>query len=188
MVYGDSLSAGYGLATQTDWVNLLRHRLAQAGYPDEVVNESISGETTAGGRSRIRGALSAYHPAIVILELGANDGLRGLPITSAQGNLAAIIAACQAAHAQVLLVGMRLPPNYGPPYTQDFQDMYADLARRYRLPLVPFMMAGFAADRSLFQADNLHPNARAQPLMLANIWKALAPLLKRPRDAAPARR
>ncbi len=188
MVYGDSLSAGYGLPTQTDWVTLLRHRLTQAGYPDQVVNESISGETTAGGRYRIRGALSAHHPAIVILELGANDGLRGLPIASAQDNLAAIITACQGAQAKVLLVGMRLPPNYGPPYTQAFQAMYATLARRYRVPLVPFMMAGFATDRSLFQADNIHPGARAQPLVLANIWKGLAPLLKRPRGAAPAKR
>lgn len=179
MVFGDSLSAAYGLAQESGWVHLLEQRLAQEKFGYPVVNASISGETTAGGRQRIEQSLAQHRPAIVIVELGANDGLRGLPLTAMEDNLEAIIRACRRHGARVLLVGMRLPPNYGIAYAQKFQDTYLQLAKRHKLGPVPFLLEGFADRRELFQADNLHPTAQAQPLILENIWRPLRALLKR---------
>jgi len=179
MVFGDSLSAAYGIPRESGWVHLLGQRLAQEKLAHRVVNASISGETTAGGRSRIEDTLAAHRPAIVIVELGANDGLRGLPLTAMQDNLDAIVQACRRHGARVLLVGLQLPPNYGMPYAQKFQDVYVQLARRHKLGFVPFLFEGFADRRELFQADNLHPTAQAQPLILDNVWPALRPMLKR---------
>lgn len=178
LVFGDSLSAGYGLATDAGWVRLLENRLRQQNYPYRVVNASISGETTLGGRSRIDEALKIHRPAIVILELGANDGLRGAPIDSIRANLEAIIERSRERHARVLLVGMRLPPNYGRGYSQKFQETFQDVAERERVPLVPFLFEGFALQRGYFQSDTVHPNQAAQPLMLETIWKELQPMLK----------
>lgn len=179
MVFGDSLSAAYGIAPESGWVHLLEQRLAQEKFGYPVVNASISGETTAGGRERIEQSLTQHRPAIVIVELGANDGLRGLSLTTMEGNLEAIIQACRHHGARVLLVGMRLPPNYGMAYAQKFQETYLQLAQRYKLGTVPFLLDGFADRRELFQADNLHPTAQAQPLILENIWRPLRGLLKR---------
>ena len=176
-MFGDSLSAGYGLQAGQGWVSLLERRLTDEGYGQRVVNASVSGETTAGGASRLPRAL-AHHPDILILELGANDGLRGLPLASARGSLSAMIAASQKAKARVLLVGVQLPPNYGPTYTQGFRELFGQLARDHRTALVPFLMEGVALKESLMQADGLHPNAAGQPLLLDNVWRALKPLLR----------
>lgn len=183
LVYGDSLSAAYGLAQREGWPALLQERLTTEKFNYQVMNASISGETTAGGASRIRATLATARPAVVILELGANDGLRGLPIEEMKRNLNRIIDACRDARAQVLMVGMRLPPNYGTRYTGAFAQAYADTAARYRLPLVPFLMEGFAEQRELFQSDGLHPVAAAEGRILDNIWPVLEPLL----TAAPRR-
>jgi len=176
-VFGDSLSAAYGLDAGQGWVNLLQQRLTKAGYGLKVVNASVSGETTSGGRNRLPRALEQHHPRIVILELGANDGLRGLPLPAARDNLAAMISAIKAQKARALLVGVQLPPNYGPAYTTRFRDLYTNLAREQKTALVPFLMEGVALDASLMQADGLHPNAAGQPRLLDNVWKALKPLL-----------
>jgi acyl-CoA thioesterase-1 len=148
------------------------------------VNASVSGETTSGGRSRLPRALDQHHPAVVILELGANDGLRGLPLATASANLGAMIDVIKASKAQVLLVGVELPPNYGPAYTSAFRRMYAELARQHHVALVPFLMEGVALDPRLMQADGLHPNAAGQPRLLDTVWKALQPLLGRPAKSA----
>jgi len=177
MVFGDSLSSGYGLPQDAGWVNLLKNRLLQQQLHYEVVNASISGETTRGGLSRISQSLAAHHPSIVILELGGNDGLRGQPVEATRDNLEGIIKACQQYGAKVLLIGMRLPPNYGMGYTQKFQSIYPELAKRYRLALTPYIFEGFGYDISMFQADGIHPGAAAQPIILDNIWKTLKPLL-----------
>jgi len=179
LVFGDSLSAAYGIPRESGWVHRLEQRLAQEKFAHRVINASISGETTAGGRSRIEDTLAQHRPAIVIVELGANDGLRGLPLAAMQENLEAVIAACRRHRARELLVGLQLPPNYGIAYAQKFQDVYGQLAKRHKLGMVPFLLDGFADNRELFQADNLHPTAQAQPLMLENVWPALRPLLKR---------
>ncbi|MEK6593742.1 MAG: arylesterase [Pseudomonadota bacterium] len=179
MVYGDSLSAGYGLPQQAGWTNLLPQRLHDDSFDYKVVNASISGETTLGGKNRIAQALSAHQPAIVILALGANDGLRGHNLETVRANLDAIIQACSKRNARVLLVGMRLPPNYGAAYTEKFHGIFRTLAQRRQLPLVPFLLDGFADNAALFQADGIHPTAQAQPLILENVWKILRPLLKR---------
>ena len=184
LVFGDSLSAGYGLAPDQGWASLLQPRLASRGYGQRVVNASVSGETTSGGRSRLPRALDQHHPAVVILEMGANDGLRGLPLATASANLGAMIDAIKASKAQVLLVGVELPPNYGPAYTSAFRKMYADLARQHHVALVPFLMEGVALDPRLMQADGLHPNAAGQPRLLDTVWKALQPLLGRPAKTA----
>ena len=184
LVFGDSLSAGYGLAPDQGWASLLQLRLASRGYGQRVVNASVSGETTSGGRSRLPRALDQHHPAVVILEMGANDGLRGLPLATASANLGAMIDAIKASKAQVLLVGVELPPNYGPAYTSAFRKMYADLARQHHVALVPFLMEGVALDPRLMQADGLHPNAAGQPRLLDTVWKALQPLLGRPAKTA----
>jgi len=184
LVFGDSLSAGYGLAPDQGWASLLQLRLASRGYGQRVVNASVSGETTSGGRSRLPRALDQHHPAVVILEMGANDGLRGLPLATASANLGAMIDAIKATKAQVLLVGVELPPNYGPAYTSAFRKMYADLARQHHVALVPFLMEGVALDPRLMRADGLHPNAAGQPRLLDTVWKALQPLLGRPAKTA----
>lgn len=178
LVLGDSLSAGYGLPAGQGWVNLLQARIGEAKLPYRVVNASISGETTLGGRNRIAEALSTHRPAVLILQLGANDGLRGQPLEATRDNLAAMIKAAKDARSAVLLVGMQLPPNYGIAYTQKFRELYAGLAREQRVRLVPFLMEGFADDMSMFQPDGIHPTAAAQPRMLDNVWKQLRPLLK----------
>jgi acyl-CoA thioesterase-1 len=177
LVYGDSLSAAYGIAQSRGWASLLAERLKRE-QPDYIVaNASISGETTAGGLARIDNVLQKK-PQIVILELGANDGLRGLPVAQMRKNLAAMIERSQKAGARVLLVGMKLPPNYGPEYTEAFESAYAELAKRYKTALVPFFMEGFAEKQELFQPDRIHPTEAAQPLLLERVWKTLQPLLK----------
>lgn len=178
LVFGDSLSAGYGLQTSQAWPTLLQQRLDHNPQKARVVNASISGETSAGGRSRLPAALAQYKPAIVILELGANDGLRGLPITAMQDNLGAMIRNIHQTGARVLLVGVRLPPNYGRAYTEKFQNVYGTLARRYQqVVLVPSLLNGIDSKRELFQADGLHPIASAQPQILDNIWEPLTAML-----------
>lgn len=177
LVLGDSLSAEYGLARDTGWVKLLADRLARDGAKYSVVNASISGETTSGGRTRLPALLKQHRPAIVVIELGANDGLRGLPVNAMRDNLAAMIDASHAAGARVLLVGVRLPPNYGRDYAERFASAFEELARRRKVALAPFLLEGFAERLEYFQADRIHPNEKAQPLMLDNVWPHLKPLL-----------
>ena len=177
LIWGDSLSAGYGIRPEQAWPSLLANRLRDKRLDYSVANRSISGETTAGGRSRLANALREDKPAIVILALGANDGLRGLPLGQMRDNMAAMIDAAQATGARVLLAGMRLPPNYGP-YADEFERSFQRLAQTKKAPLVPFLLEPVAAQPRLFQADNLHPLAEAQPLILDHLWPTLAPLLK----------
>ncbi len=178
LVYGDSLSAAYGLSQKDGWVALLTKRIEQKKLPYQVVNASISGETTHGGAARIHAALKLHQPSIIIVELGGNDGLRGLPLTDSQSNLGKIIRTSQKAHAKILLVGMRLPPNYGMDYTEKFHAMYGSLARQYNTGLVPFMLEGITDMRDNFQGDNIHPTAKVQPLIFDNVWRNLEPMLK----------
>jgi len=180
LVLGDSLSAAYGLAIDQGWVTHLEGRLRQHASDYSLVNASISGETTAGGRARLTSLIKQHQPSIVILELGANDGLRGLPVSEMKRNLSAMIVACQQANARVLLVGMRMAPNYGPSYTQAFDRAFAELAKQHRTALVPFLFEGFADQRSFFQADQLHPTAAAQARMYDNVWRVLSPMLQKP--------
>jgi acyl-CoA thioesterase-1 len=180
LVFGDSLSAAYGIAAKRGWVALLAERLQRERLDYSVVNASISGETTAGGVSRLPRALAQHKPAVVILELGANDGLRGLPVPEMKKNLAAMIGMSRQAGAKVLLVGMRVPPNYGPEYTRDFEAAFAALARGRKVALAPFLLEGMADDLRLFQPDRIHPAEEAQAVLLDNAWKALRPLLKSP--------
>lgn len=177
LVLGDSLSAAYGIPHQQGWVQLLADRLAKTHPQYAVVNASISGETSAGGRSRLPALLQKHQPGIVIIELGANDGLRGLPIASLRDNLDFMIRESQAIGARVLLVGMEIPPNYGPRYTQQFREAFRELAQQYKTALMPFLLEGVALNDSLMQADRLHPTAEAQPLILGNLYPHLAPLL-----------
>ncbi len=177
LVLGDSLSAEYGLPRDTGWVKLLSDRLAQDGAKYTVVNASISGETTSGGRTRLPALLKQHRPTIVVIELGGNDGLRGLPVSAMRDNLAAMIDASHAAGARVLLVGVRVPPNYGRDYAQRFASVFEELARRRKVGLVPFLLDGFAERLEYFQADRIHPNEKAQSLMLDNVWPHLKPLL-----------
>lgn len=179
LVFGDSLSAGYGLPQEQGWVNLLERKLRNDKSDYKVVNASISGETTAGGRTRIAAALTKYRPAIVVLELGANDGLRGQSLGAMRANLEAMVEACRKSQSEVLLVGMRLPPNYGPAYTEKFRDVFAAVARDRKLTFVPFLLDRFAEKREYFQDDGVHPTVQAQPLIAETVWKALRPLLKR---------
>ncbi|HBA08361.1 MAG TPA: arylesterase [Methylotenera mobilis] len=179
MIYGDSLSAAYGIPQQKGWASLLQQKLVSEHYQYDVVNASISGETTSGGVSRIRNALSQIKPNIIILELGANDGLRGLPIESMIANLNTIIQEGKKSGAKILLVGMKIPPNYGPQYTKLFSQSYLKLSQEHQIPLVPFMLENIAAKTNLIQDDGLHPNAIAQPLVLDNIWSKLKMLLKK---------
>jgi acyl-CoA thioesterase-1 len=173
MIYGDSLSAGYGLPQKTGWVTLLKKQLKTQQSVYQVINASISGETTLGGLNRIEQVLKRYHPNIVIVELGVNDGLRGLPIKSIHDNLEAIVKACKQSKASILLVGMRLPPNYGVTYIQKFSSIYQQIAKRHELRLVPFLLAGFGDKPEYFQEDNMHPNENAQEKILTNVWKVL---------------
>ena len=177
LVFGDSLSAGYGIRQDAAWPALLQHRLKENRLDYSVVNASISGETTSGGRSRLPELLTKHRPRIVLIALGANDGLRGLPLVTMRENLDAMIRATRAAKARVVLVGMRLPPNYGP-YADEFQQTFAQLARQEKVPLVSFLLEGIADQPRLFQADTIHPTAEAQPRLLDNVWGVLAPLLK----------
>lgn len=180
IVLGDSLSAGYGIKVQESWVTLLAQRLASEGYGYRVVNASVSGETTQGGLARLPRALETHKPAIVIVELGGNDGLRGLPLATSRENLRQIIEKSRAAQARVLLVGMVIPPNYGPRYGDEFRAMFADLAKEYRLAFVPFLLDEVALKPDLMQDDGIHPNARGQSQMLENVWPALSTLLVAP--------
>jgi len=184
VVLGDSLSAGYGIKVEQGWVNLLAQRLATEGYGYRVVNASVSGETTQGGLARLPRALEIHKPAIVVVELGGNDGLRGLPLAASRENLAKIVELARAAGARVLLVGMMIPPNYGPRYGEEFRQMFAQLAGKYSLAFVPFLLDRVALEPDLMQADGIHPNAAGQPQVLANLWPELKPLLVAPRKPA----
>ncbi|THF67444.1 arylesterase [Pseudothauera nasutitermitis] len=177
LVWGDSLSAGYGLRSEEAWPTLLQTRLTREGFPHQVVNGSVSGETSAGGRSRLPAALEHHRPEVVILELGGNDGLRGLPPAQLADNLGAMVDAAQAAGARVLVVGMQMPPNYGPAYTRRFAATFGEVAGARGAALLPFLLEGFAERRELFQADGIHPTAEAQPLIVDNVWPHLVPLL-----------
>lgn len=180
LVFGDSISAGYGLPhVEEGWVALLQAKLKDQGYGYQVVNASVSGETTAGGLARLPRALSLHHPAIVILELGGNDGLRALPVTQMRGNLSRMVELAAAASAKVLLLGVRIPPNYGPEYTAQFAQVYSDLARDKKLPFVPFLLNGIALAPNLMQTDGIHPNQSGQARLLDNVWPTLQALLKR---------
>ena len=178
LVFGDSLSAGFGIAVSQSWPALLGQRLQANGSRLTVTNASISGETTAGGRARFAAAMTQFKPAIVILALGANDGLRGLPVAAMQDNLDFMVAQARKQGVRVLLVGMRLPPNYGPKYTQEFDAAFRDLAKRQKVPLLPFLLEPIALDQNAFLADGLHPTAAAQAKILDHVWNALRPLLK----------
>ncbi|HRF43676.1 MAG TPA: arylesterase [Candidatus Competibacteraceae bacterium] len=177
LVLGDSLSAAYGIPAEQGWVSLLQRRLTETGYPHQVINASISGDTTSGGLSRLPTALAQHHPALVILELGANDGLLGQPPMETNRNLARMIKLSQQANAQVLLAEMRIPPNYGPLYTQKFQATFGELAERYDIPLIPFLLNGVAGNPKLIQEDGLHPRAEGQSRILDNVWEVLEPVL-----------
>jgi len=180
-VLGDSLSAAYGMRPEQGWVALLQKRLETKDYGYRVVNASVSGETTAGGLQRLPRALQLHKPSIVVVELGSNDALRGLPIATARENLTKIVTQAKATGAQVLLVGMRIPPNYGPRYTAEFMDMFTRLSKDQQLPLVPFLMDKVALDDAYMQDDGLHPNPRAQPTLLDTVWTQLAPMLDKRR-------
>lgn len=179
LVLGDSLSASYGLAQSNGWVSLLQQRLAAEKFSHQVVNASISGETTSGGLYRIDALLASHQPKVVILALGANDGLRGLSLEATRSNLEAMIRRAKKSRAQVLFIGMRLPPNYGPAYTEKFHRLYEQLALKYQTKRVPFLLSPIADKREYFQADGLHPTAEAQPLLLDTVWPVLMPMLKR---------
>jgi acyl-CoA thioesterase-1 len=176
LVFGDSLSAGYGIRQDAAWPALLAQRLQEKKLDYNVVNASISGETTSGGRARINAALARYKPAIVIVALGANDGLRGLPLATMRDNLTAIASSTQKGKAKVLIIGQRLPPNYGA-YAIDFHSVFGEVAKKQKTALVDFLLDGVATRAELFQADNLHPTAEAQPRLLDNVWRGLLPLL-----------
>lgn len=187
LVVGDSLSAGYNMRAEQGWVALLAARIAAAGLPQQVVNASISGDTTQSGVARLPRALERHRPAIVVLELGANDGLRGIPVETTRANLTRMVALARAAGAQVLLIGVQLPTNYGNEWNGKFHAVFTELARSERLPLLPtFVSAAIATDPELMQADGLHPNPRAQPLLLDSVWPLLAPMLQNPAPSRPA--
>ena len=182
LVVGDSISAEYGLARGTGWVALLQKQIADGKINAKVVNASVSGDTTSGGRSRLPALLKQNQPTHVILELGANDALRGLPLKNTEDNLSWMIEQSQQAGAKVLLLGMQVPPNYGAKYTGEFAEMFTTVAKKYKTALVPFLLNGVADDPDptrLFQADRNHPNTQTQPILLGNVWQALKPLLAR---------
>lgn len=184
LAFGDSLTAGYGLPRAQAWTSLLQKKLDSDGLPYRVVNAGISGDTTAGGLTRLQQALIRNKPKIVILELGANDGLQGLPLAQSKTNLAKMIEMSKAAGARVLLLGMMIPPNYGPVYTAQFRAIYPALAQRYRVPLVPFMLTGVAGIQSLNLGDGIHPNAQGQRIVEKNIWARLKPMLHNSKTAS----
>jgi acyl-CoA thioesterase I len=177
LVVGDSISAAFGLDTRQGWVALLEQRLAEQGYPHRVVNASISGDTSAGGAARLPALLAEYRPSLVVLELGGNDGLRGQPPAQLQQNLTAMVDQARASGARVLLLGMRLPPNYGARYTRAFAGVFATLAEEQQIALVPFFLEGVGGAPGMMQSDGIHPTAAAQPVLLENIWPRLQPLL-----------
>jgi acyl-CoA thioesterase I len=180
LVFGDSISAGYGLAhVEQGWVELLKTRLKALGYGYEVVNASVSGETTAGGLARLPRALELHHPKVVVIELGGNDGLRALPIPQMRANLEQMTDLAAAAGAKVLLLGMRMPPNYGLQYTEQFRESFSAIARDKKIPVVPFLLDDIALSPNLMQDDDIHPNALGQPKLLENVWPALQPLLRK---------
>jgi acyl-CoA thioesterase-1 len=179
LVVGDSISAGYGLAADEGWVALLQRRLKSQGYGYRVVNASVSGETTTGGLARLPRALAVHRPQVVVIELGGNDGLRGLPLETSRANLERMIVLSKEAGARVLLLGMKIPPNYGAKYSSGFEKVFSDLARRHKLAFEPFFLSKIALEPGMIQADGLHPTAKAQPAMLDTMWPALAPLLAR---------
>lgn len=177
LVFGDSLSAGYGIRPQEAWPALLEKRLGERRLNYNVANLSISGETTAGGRSRLAAALREHRPSVVVIALGANDGLRGLPLAQMRGNLEHMVTISQQAGARVALLGMRLPPNYGP-YAEQFFQTFSELAKQHKTAYLPFLLEPVATQPTMFQADQLHPTAKAQPLILDHVWPALQPLLR----------
>jgi acyl-CoA thioesterase I len=177
LIVGDSLSAGYGLATHENWPSLLQDRLAASGHPHRVVNASISGDTTSGGLARLPGALERHEPSIVLIGLGGNDGLRAIPIAEIRRNMAEMIQLSKAAGARVLLAGIHIPPNYGPRYTEAFHAIFHELAQEYGTGLIPFILEGVALDVELMQEDGIHPNAAAQSVIVDNAWPELEPLL-----------
>jgi acyl-CoA thioesterase-1 len=177
LVYGDSLSAAYGISQKEGWVNLLGERLKPRDYT--VVNASISGETTSGGAARIADALARFRPDVLVLALGGNDGLRGLPVAEMQANLATIVRAAQARNARVLVVGIRIPPNYGRKYADAFFQAFAEVAKQHRTAYVPFLLEGIGERSDMFQPDQIHPTAAAQPAMLETVWRGLEPLLRK---------
>ncbi|HKR77044.1 MAG TPA: arylesterase [Rhodanobacter sp.] len=177
LVLGDSLSAAHNIATEQGWVHLLEVRLGKMVPPWTVVNASISGETSLSGRNRLPALLATYKPGVVVIELGANDGLQGLPLDQMRDNLTAMVSAAQATHAKVLLLGIELPVNYGPQYRDGLRAVYADVARQKHVALLPFLLDGVALDPALMQADGLHPLATGEPRVLENVWRVLQPLL-----------
>lgn len=177
LIFGDSLSAGYGIDVDQSWTALLQQRLQDQGYEYRVVNASISGETTAGGAARIDSALAAFRPALVVVELGGNDGLRGFPPERVKANLEKIVAASRAAGARVVLLGIRIPTNYGPRYRAAFEAVFGELADAYDVPWIEFFLAGIADDESLMQDDGIHPTAAAQPALLDNAWPVICAAL-----------
>ena len=182
MVFGDSLSAAYGIASSQGWVSLLSGRISHEGLPWKVVNASVSGETTAGGLSRLPADLARHRPSVVVIELGANDALRGQPISEIRANLERMIRLVRQARAQPVLVGIMIPPNYGIDYVSEFRDVYPAIAKADQVPLVPFLLDGVVEHPDLFQADNLHPTAAAQPRILDNVWRTLGPVLAKNRS------
>jgi acyl-CoA thioesterase-1 len=178
LVFGNSISAGYGIRVEQGWVSLLAKRLAGEGYGIRVVNASVSGETTAGGLARLPRALDLNKPRIVLIELGGNDGLRGLPLAATRDNLGRMVALAQQRGCQVLLLGIRIPPNYGARYTAEFEGGYRDLAIKYGVPLVPFLLENVAGKGALMQPDGIHPNEQGQPILLDNVWRKLLPLAR----------
>jgi acyl-CoA thioesterase-1 len=178
LVLGDSVSAGYGLESQQGWVSLLQSKLTAQGYGYRVINASVSGETTTGGAARLPRALELHRPKIVIIELGGNDGLRGLPLSTSRNNLQRMIELSRDSGAKILLLGMKIPPNYGPRYAEGFEKVFRELASRYQLAFEPFFLEKIALEPEMMQADGLHPTAKAQPIMLDTVWPALVPLLK----------
>jgi len=178
VVVGDSLSAGYGVNNEQGWVSLLQRRLSENGYDFDVINASVSGDTTAQGLSKFPAVLQRHRPAIVIIELGGNDGLRALAVDMIRQNLSQMIQLSQAKKTKVLLVGTRLPPNYGPVYTSSFEAIYAELAKKHQIELVPFLMQDVATQNDLMQDDGIHPNAAGHRIMLNNLWPQLEKLIK----------
>jgi len=188
LVVGDSLSAAYGIPVEHGWVSLLQERLDNRRYPYRIVNASISGDTTANARARLTQALASHEPAVVLLELGGNDGLRGLSLAAMKSNLATMISSAQEAGAQVMLIGVQLPPNYGPRFTGRFQAIYHELARERDIVLLPSLVDGIGTEQNLMQPDGIHPNASAQPLIVDRVWKELVPLLGQEDPIYPGKR
>ena len=177
LIVGDSLSAAYGIPVEQGWVALLQERLDSRDYPCRIINASISGDTTANARARLSQALASHEPDVVLLELGGNDGLRGLSLAAMKSNLAAMISSVQETGAQLLLIGVQLPPNYGPRYTEKFQAVYRELAAEHDLALLPSLVDGIGTEQNLMQQDGIHPNVTAQPLIRDHVWEAMLPLL-----------